>query len=135
MPRAVGNAVVRNKIKRQLRELWSATRIERVAATPDYVLASVPGLPEAAEANGHAWLVERVDEVFGKAGDMKAVAILPIRAYQLVVSPWLPGEHVQVPSELLGVRVLRDPKHGADQGALPGGPAARPLPPLVARRS
>jgi hypothetical protein len=26
-----------------------------------------PGLPEAAEANGHEWLEERVDEVFGKA--------------------------------------------------------------------
>ena len=27
-----------------------------------------PGLPEAAETRGHDWLVERVDEVLGKAG-------------------------------------------------------------------
>jgi ribonuclease P protein component len=67
VPREVGNAVVRNKIKRQLRDLFRE-RIERVAATHDYVLRVRAGLPEAAEANGHAWLVERVDEVFGKAG-------------------------------------------------------------------
>jgi hypothetical protein len=34
----------------------------------DYVLVVRKGLPEAAEANGHAWLAERVDEVLGKAG-------------------------------------------------------------------
>jgi hypothetical protein len=33
----------------------------------DYVLIVRQGLPEAAEANGHEWLVERVDEVLGKA--------------------------------------------------------------------
>jgi ribonuclease P protein component len=67
VPRDVGNAVVRNKIKRQLRDLFRE-RIGRVAATHDYVLRVRAGLPEAAEVNGHAWLSERVDEVFGKAG-------------------------------------------------------------------
>ncbi len=66
VPKAVGNAVVRNRIKRQLREIVP-TRLEHVPATNDYVLVVRRGLPEAAEANGHSWLEERVDEVLGKA--------------------------------------------------------------------
>jgi ribonuclease P protein component len=66
VPREVGNAVVRNRIKRQLRDLFRE-RVGRVAATHDYVLRVRAGLPEAAEANGHAWLADRLDEVFGKA--------------------------------------------------------------------
>ena len=66
VPKAVGNAVVRNRIKRQLREIVP-TRLELVPTTNDYVLVVRRGLPEAAEANGHGWLEERVDEVLGKA--------------------------------------------------------------------
>jgi ribonuclease P protein component len=66
VPREVGNAVVRNRIKRQLRELFTA-RAERVSATNDYVLKVRKGLPEAVEANGFDWLGERLDEVLGKA--------------------------------------------------------------------
>jgi ribonuclease P protein component len=66
VPKAAGNAVARNRIKRQLRELWRA-RIERIPASRDYVLIAKPGLPEAVEANGFEWLGERVDEVLGKA--------------------------------------------------------------------
>jgi ribonuclease P protein component len=66
VPKAVGNAVVRNRIKRQLKEIWRA-RLETVPAGRDYVLVVRPGLPEAAEARGHDWLGERVDEVLGKA--------------------------------------------------------------------
>jgi ribonuclease P protein component len=66
VPRAVGNAVARNRIKRQLRELWRE-RLERIPPTRDYVLIVKPGLPEAVEANGFAWLGERVDEVLQKA--------------------------------------------------------------------
>ena len=42
-------------------------RLEHVPATNNYVLVVRQGLPEAAEANGHGWLEERVDEVLGKA--------------------------------------------------------------------
>ncbi len=67
VPKATGSSVVRNRIKRQLREIWtSKLDLEAVAATNDYVLVVRPGLPEAAETRGHDWLVERVDEVLGK---------------------------------------------------------------------
>jgi ribonuclease P protein component len=66
VPKAVGTAVVRNRIKRRLRELFR----ERSAELPqdhDYVLVVRPGLPEAAESRGFDWLRERVDEILGKA--------------------------------------------------------------------
>jgi ribonuclease P protein component len=66
VPKAAGNAVVRNRIKRQLRDIVRG-RLEAVPVTNDYVLVVRQGLPEAAEANGHDWLAERVDEVLGKA--------------------------------------------------------------------
>ena len=66
VPRAAGNAVARNRIKRQLREVWHA-RLESVPAGRDYVLIAKPGLPEAVTANGFDWLAERVDEVLTKA--------------------------------------------------------------------
>ena len=62
VPRSVGGAVERNKIKRQLREVWRA-RLERVPAGNDYVLIVRSGLPDAVTANGFEWLGERVDEV------------------------------------------------------------------------
>jgi ribonuclease P protein component len=62
----VGNAVVRNRIKRQLREIVRG-RLAAVPSTHDYVLVVRQGLPEAAEANGHDWLEARVEEVLGKA--------------------------------------------------------------------
>ena len=67
VPKAAGTSVTRNRIKRQLREIWRARlEDESLAPTNDYVLVVRPGLPEAAEARGHDWLVERVDEVLGK---------------------------------------------------------------------
>ncbi|HUK97026.1 MAG TPA: ribonuclease P protein component [Gaiellaceae bacterium] len=66
VPKSVGNAVVRNRIKRQLREIVR----DRLAGLPqsnDYVLVVRRGLPEAAETQGHEWLEARVDEILGKA--------------------------------------------------------------------
>jgi ribonuclease P protein component len=66
VPKAVGNAVVRNRIKRQLREIVRE-RLSGLPQSNDYVLVVRRGLPEAAEAQGHDWLEARVDEVLGKA--------------------------------------------------------------------
>jgi ribonuclease P protein component len=71
VPRAAGGAVERNRIKRQLREVWDQ-RLDRVAAGHDYVLIVRPGLPEAAEQNGYAWLGERVDELLDQTGAVAA---------------------------------------------------------------
>ena len=66
VPKAVGTAVVRNRIKRRLREAFRA-RLPELPQDQDYVLVVRPGLAEAAEARGFEWLTERVDEVLGKA--------------------------------------------------------------------
>ena len=66
VPRATGGAVVRNRVKRLLREAWRA-QLQSVVPGRDYVLIARPGLAEAAEARGLAWVSERVSEVLSKA--------------------------------------------------------------------
>jgi ribonuclease P protein component len=66
VPRAVGTAVVRNRMKRRLREVFH-TRLPRLPQGQDYVLVVRPGLAEAVEARGFDWLGDRVDEILGKA--------------------------------------------------------------------
>jgi ribonuclease P protein component len=66
IPKKVGGAVVRNRIKRQLREIWRA-RLDRLPPNADFVLVARPGLAEAAETQGFDWLSDRVDEVLSKA--------------------------------------------------------------------
>jgi ribonuclease P protein component len=66
VPKAVGTAVVRNRIKRRLREIFRA-RSGEVPQDHDYVLVVRPGLAEVAESRGFDWLTERVEEILGKA--------------------------------------------------------------------
>ena len=66
VPRSVGSAVVRNRLKRQLRVTWGELA-EEVSAGRDYVLVARSGIAEPTEARGHAWLAEQVREVLGKA--------------------------------------------------------------------
>ena len=66
VPKAVGTAVVRNRMKRRLRELFQA-RSEQLPQDHDYVLVVRPGLAEAAEQRGFDWLGERVEEILEKA--------------------------------------------------------------------
>jgi ribonuclease P protein component len=65
VPKAVGTAVARNRIKRRLRESFRA-RLPDLPQDHDYVLVVRPGLAEAAEARGFDWLTERVEEILGK---------------------------------------------------------------------
>ena len=66
VPKGNGSAVVRNRIKRQLREAWRSS-LPEVQPGRDYVLVVRPGLAEAADTRGFDWLGERVDEILGKA--------------------------------------------------------------------
>ncbi|MGH3076922.1 MAG: ribonuclease P protein component [Gaiellaceae bacterium] len=65
VPRSVGSAVVRNRMKRLLREAWREL-LPGVPAGHDYVLVARPGLAEPAEARGREWLVAEVSEVLAK---------------------------------------------------------------------
>ena len=66
VPKAVGNSVTRNRLKRQLRETWSELG-SAVSPGRDYVLVVRQGLAEPAETRDHAWLAEQVSDVLGKA--------------------------------------------------------------------
>jgi ribonuclease P protein component len=65
IPRTVGSAVVRNRLKRQLRAVWAEVAGEAPQGC-DYVLVARPRLAEPATTRGHDWLVEQVREVLGK---------------------------------------------------------------------
>jgi ribonuclease P protein component len=66
VPKRVGTAVARNRIKRRLRDAWRL-RIDSVPRACDYVLVVRPGFVEAAENRDGSWVGERLDEVLGKA--------------------------------------------------------------------
>jgi ribonuclease P protein component len=66
VPKSVGTAVVRNKMKRRLREALR-TRLPELPQDQDYVLVVRPGLAEATDTRGFDWLGERVDEILSKA--------------------------------------------------------------------
>lgn len=66
VPRHVGDAVVRNRVKRRLRAAFGELR-DRLGDDRDYVLIARPGLAEAAESNGFEWLVASVAEAVGQA--------------------------------------------------------------------
>jgi ribonuclease P protein component len=66
VPRSVGLAVARNRVKRLLRESWREL-LPTVPAGQDYVLAARPGLAEPADARGKDWLVTEIAGVLEKA--------------------------------------------------------------------
>ena len=66
VPKKLGGAVVRNRMKRRLREAWRKI-LPEVPPANDYVLVVRPGLAETAESRGFDWLGERLDEILGKA--------------------------------------------------------------------
>jgi ribonuclease P protein component len=66
VPKSVGNAVVRNRLKRQLREAWQQAA-PTIPAGRDYVLVARSGVAEPADTRGQAWLLEQLSDVLGKA--------------------------------------------------------------------
>ncbi|HET8741177.1 MAG TPA: ribonuclease P protein component [Gaiella sp.] len=65
IPRSVGPATARNRLKRQLREVWTELADEAPSGC-DYVLVARPGLAEPAATRDHDWLVGQVREIVGK---------------------------------------------------------------------
>ncbi len=65
VPKRIGGAVIRNRIKRRLRETWREL-LPEVPRGGDYVLLVRAPLAEV-EGRDAAWLRERVQEVLGKA--------------------------------------------------------------------
>jgi ribonuclease P protein component len=66
VPKKIGSAVTRNRLKRRLREGWREL-LPQVPDGTDYVLLVRSPLAESAEAKGPEWIRERLEEVLGKA--------------------------------------------------------------------
>ena len=66
VPKKLGGAVVRNRIKRRLREVWRQL-LPEVPDGSDYVLLVRAPLAEVAQERDESWLRERVEEILGKA--------------------------------------------------------------------
>jgi len=62
VPRAVGSAVVRNRVKRVLRETWREL-LPEVPPGNDYVLVARPGLAEPAQVRGQEWIAAEISGV------------------------------------------------------------------------
>ena len=112
VPKAVGNAVVRNRIKRQLREIVRG-RLERRAGDERLRARRAPGAcPRRPRRTGTTGSRSASTRCSGRPRREHAPSPIarPIRLYQLLVSPLPAGEHLQVPPELLRVRGARDPQ-------------------------
>ena len=59
----VGGAVVRNQVKRVLKEVFRENR-DRIAANYDYVIIARRGLPDFIEKSGHNEVVEMITDLF-----------------------------------------------------------------------
>lgn len=68
VPRKVGGAVVRNRLKRQLREAMT-TLGPAAARGSDVVVVARAGLDDAVETQGFAWLVDELRTLVEARGD------------------------------------------------------------------
>jgi ribonuclease P protein component len=65
IPRSVGSAVARNRVKRVLREGWTQL-LPDVPPGKDYVLVARPGLAEPAQTRGTDWVAAEIAEALDK---------------------------------------------------------------------
>jgi ribonuclease P protein component len=65
VPRAIGPAVTRNRVKRVLREAWKDLLAD-VPPGRDYVLVARPGLAELAATRGRDWLRGELSDALAK---------------------------------------------------------------------
>ena len=65
VPRSVGSAVVRNRLKRMLREAWRGL-LDDVPPGHDYVLVARAGVAEPAQVRGLEWLSAEIAELLGR---------------------------------------------------------------------
>ena len=63
LPRRVGGAVTRNRLRRQLREVFRSLERERDVAPGDYLLLVGPGAAGASFESLRVWVVELLDSV------------------------------------------------------------------------
>ena len=61
LPRRVGGAVTRNRLRRQLREVFRALEQEREVAPGDYLLLVGPGAAGASFESLRGWVVQLLD--------------------------------------------------------------------------
>ena len=81
VPKSVGNAVVRNRLKRQLRETWQELAAD-VPAGRDYVLAARSGVAEPADTRGHAVARGAGDRGAREGGGVRYVGIALVQAWR-----------------------------------------------------
>lgn len=62
----VGGAVVRNQVKRVLKEVFRGLR-DRLAPNYDYVIIARHGLPDFLEKSRHEDIVEMIEDLFRRA--------------------------------------------------------------------
>ena len=74
VPKSVGNAVVRNRLKRQLRETWQELAAD-VPAGRDYVLVARSGVAEPADTRGHAVARRAGDRGARQGGGVRYIGI------------------------------------------------------------
>jgi len=63
LPRRVGGAVIRNRLRRQLREIFRSLERERELAPGDYLLLVGPGAAGASFDSLRGWVIELLDSV------------------------------------------------------------------------
>ena len=63
VPRKVGGAVIRNRLRRQLREVLRSFEVEGAVPGGEYLLVVAPGAAGAGYGQLHAWVGSMLDDL------------------------------------------------------------------------